>query len=111
MRKLLFLLTAGLTLAACANKSAYEAAVEDREPVYCYKSLAGVQCYERPHVRDEKRLVNYFGPAPVRYDRPAPAEAPLLKAPPPVDFWVRDPEPVPALDPVPRSAEPEAGSI
>ena len=57
-------------LSACAQKSAYEAAVEDMEPVYCYKSLAGVQCYQEPSFRDERRMVNYFGPTPRRFGRP-----------------------------------------
>ena len=55
-----------LSLSACVHKSAYEAAVEDEEPRYCYKSLAGLTCYEKPNHRDEKRLVNYFGSAPMR---------------------------------------------
>ena len=64
------IVVAGLTilsLSACTHKSAYEAAVEDEEPRYFYKSLAGLTCYEKPNHRDEKRLVNYFGPAPMRY--------------------------------------------
>lgn len=84
-----------LALGACAQKSAYEAAVEDMEPVYCYRSLGGVQCYETPHFRDERRLVNYFGPAPKRHDRPAPAPEPKLFAPQPITRWVKDPEPAP----------------
>ena len=57
-------------LSACAQKSAYEAAVEEFEPVYCYQSLGGVSCYKKPNFRDERRMVNYYGPAPKRYDRP-----------------------------------------
>ena len=93
MKRILMALPMVLLLGACAQKSAYEAAVEDYEPVYCYKSLAGVQCYEKPNFRDERRMVNYFGPAPVRYDRPEPKEAPELFAPKPVSYWVKDPEP------------------
>ena len=55
---------------ACTQKSAYDAAVEDMEPVYYYKSLAGVQCYQEPSFRDERRMVNYFGPPPRRFGPP-----------------------------------------
>ena len=47
--------------------------------------------------------VSYFGPAPSRYDPPPPPRAPNLVAPPPVGFYVRDPEPIPG--PGPTSAE------
>jgi len=100
MNKLIFLAIAALLVGACAQKSAYEAAVEDYEPVYCYKSIGGVACYEEPYHRDEWRMVNYFGPAPIRYDAPEAPEPPKLFAPEPVDFWVKDPEPVP--EPAPK---------
>ncbi len=86
---------AALSLSACAQKSAYEAAVEDEEPRYCYRSLAGVTCYDKPNHRDEKRLVNYYGPAPMRYEKPAPAPRPTYYAPEAVNYWVKDPEPIP----------------
>ncbi|MBT3660341.1 MAG: hypothetical protein HOB37_11300 [Rhodospirillaceae bacterium] len=82
-------------LSACAQKSAYEAAVEEFEPVYCYQSLGGVSCYKKPNFRDERRMVNYYGPAPKRYDRPAPPPEQVLFAPEPVNYWVKDPEPIP----------------
>lgn len=89
-----------LSLSACAQKSAYEAAVEDLEPRYCYKSLAGVTCYEKPYHRDEKRLVNFFGPAPKRYEKPATLPEPRRDAPEAITYWVKDPEPIPT--PAPR---------
>ncbi len=89
----------GAALGACAQKSAYEAAVEDREPVYCYQSLAGVVCHEKPNFRDERRIVNYFGPAPKRYERPAQPPAQKLFAPEPVNYWAKDPEPLPRAQP------------
>ncbi|MEK9722990.1 MAG: hypothetical protein VW405_05830 [Rhodospirillaceae bacterium] len=92
-------LALSLALGACAQKSAYEAAVEDLEPVYCYQSLGGVACYEKPDFRDERRLVNYFGPAPLRYDRPEPAPERKLFAPEQVNYWVKDVEPVPQAAP------------
>ena len=100
MRKLLILLAVSVLLGACGYVSEYEKAVYDWEPVYCYKSLAGVQCHDTPNHRDERRLVNYFGPDPSRYDRPKALPEPQLSAPPPIDFYVRDPEPVP--EPAPR---------
>lgn len=89
-----------ISLSACAQQSAYEAAVEDLEPRYCYKSLAGVTCYEKPYHRDEKRLVNFFGPAPHLYEKPAAAPAPRRDAPEAITYWVKDPEPIPT--PAPR---------
>ncbi|MDP6788280.1 MAG: hypothetical protein QF830_04655 [Rhodospirillales bacterium] len=83
-------------LAACGYVSEYEKGVHDYEPVYCYQSLAGIQCFDKPNHRDEKRLVNYYGPAPSRFDRPEPPAPATLHAPPAVDFYVRDREPVPA---------------
>ena len=82
-------------LAACGYVSEYEKGVYDYEPVYCYQSLAGIQCFDKPNHRDEKRLVNYYGPAPTRYDRPELPAPATLHAPPAVDFYVRDREPIP----------------
>ncbi len=70
MWKLLLFLPISLLLSACGYVSEYEKAVYDFEPAYCYKSLAGIECYKEPYHRDERRLVNYFGPAPSRYDPP-----------------------------------------
>ena len=96
------IVVAGLTilsLSACTHKSAYEAAVEDEEPRYFYKSLAGLTCYEKPNHRDEKRLVNYFGPAPMRYEKPEALPLPKRIAPDMVNYWVKNPEPVPTTMP------------
>jgi hypothetical protein len=49
-------------LSACGYVSEYEKAVYDLEPSYCYKSIGKVACYKEPFHRDERRLVNYFGP-------------------------------------------------
>ena len=96
MHKTIPLLFALSLLGACANMSEYEKQVEDYEPVYCYRSIGAVQCFDKPNHRDEKRLVNYFGPAPHRYDRPQPVEEfTNHQAPPSVGYWVKDPEPVP----------------
>jgi hypothetical protein len=99
MKRVLAVLAFTVALGACAQKSVYEAAVQDREPVYCYKSLAGVVCHETPNFRDERRMVNYFGPAPKRYDRPAPPPEQKLFAPEPINYWVKDPEPLPRAKP------------
>ena len=105
MKKTLALLALPAFLSACGYVSKYEAAVYDYEPVYCYQSLGAVQCFDTPRVRDEKRLVNYYGPAPERYDRPDPAPEPELMAPPAINFFVRDPEPIPS--PSPNAAGPQ----
>ncbi len=99
MRNTLFLTAVGVLVGACGNVSEYEKAVYDIEPVYCYqalgRSVSGIECYKTPNHRDERRLVNYYGPHPSRYDRPEPPPPPTLSAPPSVDFYVRDPEPIP----------------
>ncbi len=95
------LLTLGLTalLGACGYVDAYEEAVHDWEPTYCYKSIGGIECYRQPFHRDERRLVNYFGPHPSRYDKPEPPELAPIAAPPEINYWVKDPEPVPRPKP------------
>ena len=107
MRKLLVPLVVAASLGACGYVSSYEKGVYNYEPIYCYKSLGGVQCFDTPNHRDERRLINYYGPHPSRYERPPAPPPPNLVAPPPVDFYVRDPEPVP--EPAPRKRRP-AGS-
>lgn len=104
MRKYLVPMAVCLVLGACGYVSEYEKGVYDYEPVYCYQSLGGVQCFDTPNHRDERRMVNYYGPSPTRYDKPAPPPTPQFFAPPPIDFFVRDPEPVP--EPVPLRMAP-----
>ena len=105
MKKTLALLALPAFLGACAYVSKYEEGVYDYEPVYCYQSIGAVQCFDAPRFRDEKRLVNYYGPAPERYDRPDPPPEPNLAPPPAVNFYVRDAEPVPR--PSPTAAGPD----
>jgi len=89
--------SAGLAalVGACGYVSEYEKAVYEWEPTYCYQSIGRVACYKEPVHRDEKRLVNYYGPDPSRYDKPDAPEAMPLKAPEMVNYWVKDPEPIP----------------
>ncbi|NQV85140.1 MAG: hypothetical protein HQ494_15120 [Rhodospirillales bacterium] len=89
--------TVGLAalLGACSYVSEYEKAVYDLEPTYCYKSIGTVACYKEPFHRDEKRLVNYFGPHPSRYDKPETLEATPIAAPEMINYWVKDAEPIP----------------
>ncbi len=112
MRNTLFLTAVGALVGACGYVPAYEEAVYDFEPVYCYQSIgqsvSGVECYKTPKHRDERRLVNYYGPHPSRYDRPEPPPPPTLAAPPSVDFYVRDPEPIPEPAPPRVRSKPEA---
>ena len=115
MRNTVVLAAVAALVGACGYGSAYEEAIYDPEPVYCYQSIgqsvSGVECYKTPKHRDERRLVNYYGPHPSRYDRPEPPPPATLSAPPAVDFFVRDPEPIPEPAP-PRArtkAEPAEG--
>lgn len=94
-KKIIFSAALFTGLAACGHVDEYERQVYDQEPVYCYKSLAGTQCYREPKHSDERRLVNYFGPHPSRYEKPEAAPEPTYKAPEMVNYWVKDPEPVP----------------
>ena len=79
-------------------ESRYAEGVADYEPIYCYRNIGDVSCYKRPDFRDERQLVNFYGPSPRRYERPAPPPKPVLEPPPPADFFVRDAEPVPMPD-------------
>ncbi len=108
MRNTLFVAAVGALVGACGYVSEYEKAVYDFEPVYCYQSIGGVECYKTPKHRDERRLVNYYGPHPSRYDRPEPTPPPTLSAPPSVDFYVRDSEPIPEPAPPRVRTKPEA---
>ena len=42
MKRIVGLISMALILSACTQKSAYETAVKNMAPFYCYKSLAGV---------------------------------------------------------------------
>lgn len=78
-------LASGVGVAGCTSyESAYEEAVYDWEPLYCYQSLADVSCASTPNFRDERRLTSYYGPSPNRYDRPAPPPPARLDPPPAV---------------------------
>lgn len=95
MRKTLRILPLLALVGACSDMSSYEKAVAGFDPVYCYRSLGQTVCYDKPNHRDEQRLVNFFGPAPRTYDKPAPAPEPELAAPRAIGYWARDPEPAP----------------
>ena len=95
MVKLFF--SAGLLalLGGCSYVDTYEEAVYDLEPSYCYQSIGGVECFREPFHRDERRLVNYFGKHPSRYDKPEPPEKAIHTPPEMVNYWVKDAEPIP----------------
>lgn len=83
-----------LAVAACgSDRSAYERAVAEEEPVYCYQTLAGIDCYRTPAFRDERTLVNFYGPRPADFERPEAPEPAELTAPPEVDHYCRVSEP------------------
>ena len=82
-------------LDGCGYVDPYEKSVHDMDPVYCYQSLAGIECYKEPNHQDKRRLVNYYGPNPTRYDAPDKPDEPAPQTPDAIDHWVKDPEPVP----------------
>ncbi len=90
---------AAVLLSACSNMTQYEQQVEDWEPVYCYKSIGAVQCYKEPKHSDSRRLVNFYGPPPSSYDVPDAPDYAAAKAPKMIDYWVKDPEPIPQANP------------
>ncbi len=95
MNKKLLAAVGLLCLGGCGYVDAYEEAVSEYEPLYCYQSIGAVECFKEPKFEDSRRLVNYFGPHPSRYDPPEKPEKPELSAPKPVSYWVKDPEPIP----------------
>lgn len=104
MRKMMFSMAFTALLGACGYVDKYEEAVSGMEPTYCYKSIGGVECYREPFHRDARRLVNYFGPHPSRYDKPEPPE-PAPHAPPPmVNYWVKDAVPIPRPSPTGKAS-------
>ena len=104
MRKILSLLALPALIAACSSEPE-PVVVHNDEPIYCYRSIGGVNCFETPYHRDERRMVHYYGPAPSYYDRPLPPPPAVLNAPPAVDTYARDPEPVP------RPSSPKAAPV
>jgi hypothetical protein len=94
VRTLLTCLTVVLLAAGCGTAdSPYEAAVRDLPPIYCYRSLAGADCYATPFFRDERQFINHYGPPPREYERPAPPEPARLDPPPEVDWYCKVSEP------------------
>lgn len=93
MRKLLIILV--FALAACGYEDRYAEGVAEYEPIYCYRLLTDIQCYRTPDREADGRLVNYYGPSPGQFDPPGKPPKPELSAPAPVDYWVKDREPIP----------------
>lgn len=99
LKKVCFTVAFVIALGACSHVDEYERHVSDWEPVYCYKSLAAIQCHREPKHADNLRLVNYYGPHPSRYDAPEPRPAPNFSAPEMINYWVKDAEPIPRAMP------------
>lgn len=66
VRQFLFVAMVG-SLGACSDLTAYERGVADYEPIYCYSTIANVDCYLTPIGTDLRRLVNFYGPPPRAY--------------------------------------------
>ena len=80
-------------LCGCGSADSYKQTNKDEKPIYCYQSLAGVECFKKPNHRDKRRIVKYYGPHPTKYTEPKPINIPELKAPKEINYWVKDPEP------------------
>ena len=81
-------------LSGCGYVDAYKETTNfDEKPIYCYQSLAGVECFKEPNHRDKRRIVNFYGPHPIQYVQPEAKKIPGLKAPKEINYWVKDPEP------------------
>lgn len=87
-------------LSSCTSyESHYEKGVYHLEPIYCYQTIGSVDCHRQPDARDADRLVNYYGPAPSKYDPPEPPHLNTLRAPPKGQGYWRAPEPIPGPPP------------
>ncbi|QLH40578.1 MAG: hypothetical protein HWD60_18830 [Defluviicoccus sp.] len=83
-------------LSSCTSyESHYEKGVYDLEPIYCYQTIGTVDCHRHPDARDADRLVNYYGPAPSKYDPPEAPHLNKLRPPPKGQGYWRAPEPIP----------------
>jgi hypothetical protein len=104
MGKVWFAIGAAAWVGACSPYPGYEASVADKDPIYCYRTFSDhmTSCYATPYHRDRKNLVNYFGPGPQRYEPPPPPPPERLVAPPMIQYWVKDQEPIPRADPPKR---------
>ena len=95
MKRFIAITAFSLALTACGYVDKYEEGVSDYEPTYCYAALGGgVECYREPVAGEDRRLVNYYGKHPSRYDAPEKPQPADYKAPAMVNTWVKDPEPV-----------------
>jgi hypothetical protein len=86
-----------------SDETAYERAVAELEPIYCYRSIGDADCYRTPNFRDERRLINFYGPPPRRYAPPPPPPKARLDPPPALDAFAG-----PAGEARVRAAAPEA---
>lgn len=75
-----------------AHVDPYAVAVSEyTPPIYCYRTIGDVDCYRRPLLGAERRLVNFYGPPPGDYEKPEPAPAPRLHPPPPAGAAASNP--------------------
>jgi hypothetical protein len=69
VRKALLGLASAALLSGCGSALLpCEEAIEDWEPIYCYRTIGDVTCYALPVPGEERRLVNFYGPPPGSYD-------------------------------------------
>lgn len=89
MRSLILLLP--VVLAAAGLPAGCGGDVSPSQAMYCYKTLANVDCYSEPVPQDARRLVGFTGPPP---PAPMPPRAPTVVPTPRVqaasDMWDGD---------------------
>jgi hypothetical protein len=96
MLRLLMLLGIIGVINGCANPKIVSKETLNQDPMYCYQTLAAVQCYKDPHPVDYDRLVYSRGDASSKEPKSANSIGDFLKPPTKKNGrWVKDPEPLP----------------
>ena len=96
MLRLLILLSTIGVINGCANQRMVSNENLNQKPMYCYQTLAAVQCYKDPHPVDYDRLVYSRGDSPRGEPESANSVGDFLKPPTEKNGrWVKDPEPLP----------------
>ncbi|MAV87526.1 MAG: hypothetical protein CMM67_04700 [Rhodospirillaceae bacterium] len=96
MLRLLILFGTMGVINGCTNQKITSYESLKQEPMYCYQTLAAVQCYKDPHPVDFDRLVYFRGDAPIKKLESKNTINDFLKPPTEKNGrWVKDPEPLP----------------
>jgi hypothetical protein len=80
----------------CAKQRIVSTENLNQEPMYCYQTLAAIQCYKDPHPADSDRLVYSRGDPPNKELELTNPIGDFLKPPTEKNGrWIKDPEPLP----------------